>query len=160
MSVVTGVIRPLPLPMGVVAANIQSIHWSARGIALLRTRGLVLDIVDAGNGATISEVAREALRPFELPASSEITWSPDGSRLTFATTWCPTAAIFCPAEQYSMLVYDLQSRRVSRVASINIAGSGYERTGVVQMTFSPDGRRLAYVAGQLNSASPFVVSVP
>lgn len=160
VDMATGATRAVPLPKGVPAADIQSLHWGARGITLLRTRGLVMDIVNAGDGATTSEVARPDLRTLESPVLPEITWSPDGTRLAFATTWCPTAAIFCPAEQHSVLVYDLGTRRVSRVASANIAVLDGNQAGIVQLTFSPDGRRLAYVAGQYVSASLYVVSVP
>ena len=57
----------------------------------------------------------------------------------------------------------LRTRRTTRIASVNIAsigGIGGNEVGVVQLTFSPNGRRLAYVAGTRSSASLYLVDLP
>ena len=160
VSLIDGSTRAQPWPAGVAGGSVASVFWGDGGLELMRTRGLVMDLVRARDGVTISEVAQEVFRPFEFPTIDELTWSPDGTRVAFATTWCPTASIFCPAEQYSVLIFDLRTRRTTRVASVNIAGIGGNKVGIVQLTFSPDGRRLAYVAGTLPSASLYLVNLP
>src|SRR5262249_54951037 len=99
-------------------------------------------VFDAGTGERISTIETETLASTNgsVPRSRMIwpTWSLDGSRLAFAE----------PGGSRIHLVDVMTGIRVQALEASNRGGTVQAGPGGSQLTFSPDGRRIACVVTQ------------
>jgi Tol biopolymer transport system component len=124
-------------------------RWSADGTQLVFTDGIgrggrglsrVFLMNADGSGRRALPVPSPGSRRFEDWAPA---WSPDGNRIAFTrTVWFPETehTVCCPARS-AIFVLDLVHGGLRRVSTLG------DRELPAYVTWSPDGRRLAYLAG-------------
>lgn len=152
VNTATGITTPSAAVSGPVYA-VYSIHWGSRGLEHVRS-GIdwFTELVNE-SGAAMTLIRAE---PFSLdgttktPSLQSFAWSRDGRALVWARRLCDYRGLTCERSQSQLLLFDIATRVTSIIAVT-------ERE-IGNIAFSPDGRRVAYVAHSAGGSAQMYVA--
>ena len=136
------------------------LHWGPRGVERIRSSPYAADIINLATGAALTIIPSAERQPIDVtnrdrPDPSSFAWSKDGKRIGYRRDLCYSPGLsICERSQSQVYVFDVETKETRLAAVIN---------GVLvdNITFSPDGARIAYLAyGGGASSAVYVVARP
>ena len=150
MTMSDGTVESASVPPG----SIRSMFWNVRGLQAIYENLGQLEIFDVATGGRMTLLPRAQLRQYEFVDG--VVSSRDGRRIAVATRRrdpFSTRLVECV-----LYVIETDTGLLRRSAVIKLVTQAADAE-IGSMAFSPDGKSVAYAAGNVESAGVFIVSI-